>query len=172
VARQIDAIVLIGPPGCGKTHLGHGLHERGLARFHELEPELLLRFGTGADFAARKQEALAFVEASHRAQLATGGRPAVLESTGLSDRELLLRLASEYRLLLVWVDTPRDVCVARVQARPPGRNLNNDSDFTASFYDYWQRTVAPAWSFEVIADGVEADAALAKIAAALALQTP
>jgi shikimate kinase len=165
--RRIDAIVLLGPPGCGKSHLGRSLHERGLARFTELEPELVGRFGTGAAFAARKAEALEFIEASHRRQLAAGGLPAVLESTGLSERGLLLRLAAEYRLLLVRMNTPRDVCIARVSSRTAGRNLNNDAAFAASFYQHWHSVVAPGWEFALEVDGVDADTDVARITVAL-----
>lgn len=169
--RACDAIVLLGPPGSGKSFLGAALSARGLARYEELEPELRARFGSGAEFAARKADALAFIEARLRGQLAAGEQagapPVAIQSTGLSDREILLRLGEEYRLLYARLNTPRDVCVARVESRQQNLNLNNDPDYAARFHDYWQAEVAPHWSFDVELSGLDAVEDLAAVAAAL-----
>ncbi len=52
----------MGPPGCGKTYLGHYLSKQSMAEYTELEPVLVERFGTGAQFRDRKAEALVSVD--------------------------------------------------------------------------------------------------------------
>jgi predicted kinase len=155
----------MGPPGSGKSHLAAHLHEHGIVRYEELEHEIVQRFGSGADFAARKADALAWIEARLREQLAAiagDGRdtapPVAIQSTGLSDREILLRLAGDYHLLFARINTPRELCVARVQTRPQHQNLSNDPDFATRFHDYWHGIVSPGWEFELELGGVDTEA--------------
>lgn len=174
ITHFVDAIVLMGPPGSGKSHLACRLHERGIAQFEELEVELMQRFGTGAEFAAHKAEALDYIEARLREQLESNSpgqaavRPVAIQSTGLSDRAILLRFAAEYCLLYARLNTPRAVCVERVQSRAQDLNLNNNPDYAARFHDYWHAEVAPQWSFDVELSGLDAEADLALLEAALA----
>ena len=159
--------MLLGPTGSGKSHLGRLLHARGLAHFEELEPLLMTQFGTGADFAARKAEALEFIEASYRRQLGQSTLPVALQATGLSDRAIQERIGRDFRLLLARINTPRQLCAARAQSRPAGQNLNNDPEYAASFHDYWQANVAPGWNFALELDGTDSEAALTLIGTAL-----
>lgn len=61
MSGRFDAIVLMGPPGSGKSHLGRVLQERGIGSYRELEPLLRETFGSGREFNARIREAGAFV---------------------------------------------------------------------------------------------------------------
>jgi len=50
-------VLLLGPPGSGKTTIGEELGRRGL-RWREWEPVILARWGSREAFVARKAEAL------------------------------------------------------------------------------------------------------------------
>jgi shikimate kinase len=104
---RIAGIVLLGPPGSGKSHLGCLLARRGAARYTEFEPLLIARFGTGEAFAARKTEALAFLKQNYGDLLRAGGLPLVIESTGLSEEPILRELADRWRLAVAALRTPR-----------------------------------------------------------------
>lgn len=115
-----DGIVLMGPPGSGKSYLGRALRDASVARYEEVEPLFVARFSTGASFAARKDEALAFIRGRYERQLGVPGLPVVIETTGLSDRPMLDDLVARYRLAFVALDTAREVCIERVRGRVPG----------------------------------------------------
>jgi shikimate kinase len=153
----------MGPPGCGKSYLGRLLDLQGILGFKDLEPALMARFGTGEEFAAQKQEALDYIEEMYLRQLTVTDKPLGIQSTGLSDREILIRLAREYRIIFAAIDTPKDVCISRVAARLPGSNLNNDPDFTAGFYDLWKSKIAPSWSFDLHLNGLDSQSSLLDI---------
>jgi adenylate kinase family enzyme len=76
-----DFVVLMGPPGAGKSYLGCLLRDQLGMIYTPLEPELRSRFGSGAEFLSRKVEALAFIEATLTQQQAAVDRPVVVEST-------------------------------------------------------------------------------------------
>src|SRR5215211_1264592 len=81
-------VVLLGPPGSGKSAIGRALAREGL-RWREWESLLLERWGTTENFVANKFAALADHHAELLAFVAEPGTAAVLESTGLSDAEFL-----------------------------------------------------------------------------------
>src|SRR5687767_1611426 len=122
----IRAIILIGPPGAGKSYLGRALAERGIAHYTELEPILMRRFGQGAQFAQHKLAALAFLRDHYHQELQQTGHVVVIESTGLSDRPIIEAIAQQYRCLFVKVDAAKDLCLTRVAQRERGRNVSND----------------------------------------------
>lgn len=90
----MDAIVLIGPPGCGKSHLGRLLISSGVADYVELEPILVERFGKGEEFLANKTAALAFIAKHFRDRIANADTVIAFESTGLSDWPMLEELGT------------------------------------------------------------------------------
>ena len=148
-SATVDFIILMGPPGAGKTYLAKRLRDEHACRYSELEPQLLARFGTGPEFAQNKRQALQFTESALRAQHAHAGRPVIVESTGLSDRDILLRLQRDFRLLFVKVLPAVETCVARVERRAAGANLNNDPAFARSFHEFWQLEVATQYEFDL-----------------------
>jgi shikimate kinase len=89
----------MGPPGCGKSHLGRALHAAGVCDYRELEPELMARFGMDAQFQANKAAALAFIENELTAQMDGAATPVAVETTGLSDEPMLRRLAQSRAFL-------------------------------------------------------------------------
>jgi hypothetical protein len=167
--RAVDGIVIVGPPGSGKSHLGRLLKQRGLTHFVDLEPELLACFGKGQEFAARKTEALEFLRLRYLEQLTSSELPVMFQSTGLSDRGILIDLAAAYRLVFAKLETPRAVCIERVITRPQDQNINNDPGFTASFYDYWTEAIAPSWEFDLQLDGQDAELAVRQVSEALSI---
>jgi shikimate kinase len=148
-------IVLLGPPGAGKTHLGRRIQESLGFAFRDVEQELLERYGSREAFVKDKSTALAAQERELRSRLASSPVPIILESTGLSDGPMLARLRQEFPVLWIKVDAPRELCVARVQSRPAGGNFSNDPQQAGEFHDFWRREVEPRYSFdlEVVTDG-------------------
>ena len=159
----MDFLILMGPPGCGKTYLGHYLSKQSMAEYTELEPVLVERFGTGAQFRDRKAEALVYIEQQYLAQRDRSGLPIVLESTGLSDRTILERLTESFRVAFVKVRTPRATCLERIANRERGRNLSNDVEAAGRFYDYWTHEIAPTYSFDLEVSGTDVQEATSAI---------
>jgi shikimate kinase len=166
-AMIIRAIILIGPPGSGKSYLGRYLADLGIAHYTELEPILVRRFGRGTQFAQNKQAALAFLQEQYHQELGNTRQVVVLESTGLSDRPIIEEIARQYRCLFVRVDTTKDVCIKRVAHREHDRNISNDVEFAQTFYDFWQREIAPSFTFDVVVTGENVEEAIKQIRNAL-----
>jgi dephospho-CoA kinase len=165
VRERYDAIVLMGPPGSGKSFLGRRLHQRGVVSYRELEPLLRERFGRGPDFESRLREVAVFIWGSYREQLSKSALPVAFESAGVADRPLLERLQSEYRVGLVLVRADRSLCVDRVIARPPGKNISHttDRDALARHYDLWREKIQPSYDFVLTVDGGDAESAVTAI---------
>ena len=150
-----EAIVLMGPPGSGKSFLGNHLASQGIVSYLELEPFLRSEFGTGEEFRSRIAEVGAFLSQSYRDQLAGSERPVAIESTGITDRPLLEGLMGRHRVAFARVRAERAVCIERVVSRASGRNISHttDRDLIGGFYDAWTEKIAPGWKFDLEADG-------------------
>ena len=165
MSEPYAAVLLIGPPGSGKSFLGSQLAARGVAAFTELEPLLRERFGGGEAFEGRIREAGEFVWRSYQAQLRGAERPVAFESAGVTDRVLLERLARECRVAFVHVRTARALCAERVVSRSPERNIHHttDRERIGRHYDLWQEKVAPSFRFDLSVDGDDVEGAVAAI---------
>jgi len=172
MAVELDVVLLMGPPGSGKSFLGNRLNAHGVVSYTELEPMLMGIFGTGEDFVRRRPEAHAWIRNFYREQLAEAVLPVGIETTGLSDRPFLEELSGSHRMLYVKVATPREVCVERVRTRPGGRNINKPTDprttSAGSFYDYWHREIAPTYDFDLAVPGTDVASAVGQIRQAIA----
>jgi len=108
-------LVLVGPKGSGKTHIGALLQRRTGTRFLRVEPLFLEAMqelpGAGAEARGFKR-----VEAAVEAEEAD---TVALESTGASGHfeAMLGRLRSRHRVLLVAVRAPAETCLERVRTR-------------------------------------------------------
>lgn len=171
MAVNLDVVLLMGPPGSGKSFLGNQLNLRGVVSYTELEPILMEIFGTGEDFVRHRPEAHAWIRNFYREQLAGAVQPVGIETTGISDRPFLEELSGSHRMLFVKVATPREVCIERVRTRPGGRNINKPADqrtvSTGSFYDYWHGEIAPGYEFDLSVPGTDVASAVEQIQQAI-----
>lgn len=164
-----DAVVLMGPPGSGKSFLGNHLAAEGIVEYRELEPLLRREFGAREAFLERKHAAGAFIARSYREQLAGARLPVAIESTGISDRPILEPLLREHPVAIAHLHADRALCVERVVTRPTGRNISDtdDRERVGAFYDYWTREIAPGWSFDLTLDGSDVELASQQLRAFL-----
>ena len=158
-------LVLIGPPGSGKSFLGAQLAARRVAAYTELEPLLRARFGSGDAFGGKLREAGEFLWRSYQAQLRDAKLPVAFESAGVIDRVLLERLRREHRVAFVEVRAARALCVERVVTRSPERSIHatTDRERVGRHYDLWQERVAPTFRFDLWVDGDDVESAVAAV---------
>lgn len=165
-------IVLMGPPGSGKSFIGNTLARRGIARYVELEPILVKKFGKGSEFLSNKAAALAFIRESYRTQLNEAAGPIAIESTGVSDRAFIEEMVREHGLLLDKIVTAKATCLERVANRPKDLNIGNDVSASARFHDFWYASVEPTYTFAAAVDGTDIEGAICDIAELLASDRP
>jgi len=163
----VDAILLMGPPGSGKSTLGNELHGRGIATYTELEPLIVEMFGQGRAFVPKRPRAHRWIREFYRQQLAEANLPVVIETTGISDREFLQELAECYALLRVLLTTSCEICLDRVRTRPKGHNVGAPEKPMAQFYDDWHSQTKPSYAFDLPVSGTDLEQAVAAIRAAL-----
>ena len=152
------AVVLLGAPGSGKSTVGEGLGRLGL-RWRDWERELLIRWGSLEAFAANKTQALgehhrdllAFVDAAESS--------AILESTGLSDREFLDRLQHERPdTVIARLDVSQSEALRRIAARQQGRHLIDDAEANRRTWQAFQYLVVPSRCVDLVIDTDVVDA--------------
>jgi shikimate kinase len=158
------AVVLLGPPGSGKSTVGAELGRLGF-RWREWEPEILARWGSRAEFLARKAEAVPELHGRILAWVTAPGAPAVVETTGLSDAPLLDALARDHACLVVRLDVSEDAALRRVAEREAGRHLADEAGANRAVWQAFYAVAAPARHADLVVD-TEAEAP-GEIAAAI-----
>ena len=144
---NVQAIILIGNAGAGKTWVGEVL-SRGMGlEFLDLERMLLERYGTTEEFIANKPEALKWFEAQVRNQIADGERTVIFEVGAFSQQETIRRLREDFETLLVLVEAPRHVRLQRLRDRERGRNLTEDPEESVRHEDVFESEVKPKFDF-------------------------
>jgi chloramphenicol 3-O-phosphotransferase len=122
-------ILLVGPKGAGKSHIGR-LLERSLdTRFFHVEP-LWMDYHATCRAQGREPiipEGIARVHPFIEAALATHPRVSV-ETTGGSAEILedLMRIGRRYGLLLARIAAPVETCLTRIEARDPTHQIPMD----------------------------------------------
>jgi shikimate kinase len=149
----VRVVVLLGPPGSGKSTVGAELGRLGF-RWREWEPLILSRWGTRDRFVAAKAEALPALHAEIRAWVESAGPPAVIESTGLSDRALLDGFEAAGGSHVVRLEVPEDVALDRVAVREQGRHLTDDVDANRRIWHEFAAEVAPHRRADLVIDTV------------------
>jgi shikimate kinase len=144
-------VVLVGPPGSGKTTIGAALGRLGL-RWRDWEPMILARWGSREDFVAEKHLALPWLHDEVVRWIDSAEAPAVLETTGLSDAPLLDRLDREASAFVVRLDVTESVAMSRVRKRPQNRHLNDDLESNRTIWRAFYDGVAPNRRVDVAID--------------------
>jgi predicted kinase len=147
-------ILLMAPPGSGKTTLGNELNRQGIASYSELEPKLIQLYGEGDEFAKHRATAHLWIWDFYRSELRESSLPVIMETTGIAGRDFINEVGSQHNMLFVKLDTPREVCLARLRVRPRGRNINEGTEESSGeFYDNWHANVAPTYDFGLTVSG-------------------
>lgn len=123
----IDVVVLLGPPGSGKSAIGEHLGRRGL-RWHDWESTIVQRWCSRETFIANKAEALPALHEEILEWIASDHAVAIFETTGLSDAPLLSILEGSGNALVVRLDVSEAEALRRVRDRQQGRHLTDDVD--------------------------------------------
>ena len=149
-------VLLMGPPGCGKSTLGNELARIGIGDYTELEPLLVQKYGTGEEFARKRPQIHRWIWSYYRNRLSDVDIPVVMETTGISGRDFLAEIDLSYRLLYAKFDTPQALCVDRVLSREQGRHVNDSSRPEAvEFYEYWHEEIKDTYTFDLSLSGVD-----------------
>jgi hypothetical protein len=90
VTQSLDAVVLMGPFGAGKTHICSRMSAARIAHYTELEPIVYERLGNGPDFGLER--ATEYIRSSYYEQLSSLQRVVAFESTGVTQRPLLMEV--------------------------------------------------------------------------------
>jgi shikimate kinase len=144
-------VVLLGPPGSGKSAVGAELGGRGF-RWREWEPEIVARWGSREAFVAHKAAALPALHDEIRRWAAAEGGPAVVESTGLSDAPLLDALARDHQCFTVRLDVPEAEALRRVAARERGRHLSDGAGANRAVWRAFAERVAGVRPCDLVVD--------------------
>ena len=148
---MIDIVVLLGPPGSGKSTIGAELGRRGF-RWREWELTILERWGSRENFVAHKAEALPLLHEEIRAWCSGGDGVAVFETTGLSDAPLVDEFQHEGVCFVVRLDVSETIALARVAARESGRHLTDDLEASRIVWRAFHAVVLDKRAVDLIID--------------------
>jgi shikimate kinase len=148
VAIVGSAVVLLGPPGSGKSTVGAALGRLGL-RWREWEPSILERWRSRDDFIAEKRTALPWLHDEIIRWIDSDRTVAVIETTGLSDAPLLDRLQGS---LVVRLDVSERVAMSRVGARQPNQHLTDDIESNRAIWRAFYEVVASSRRVDIAID--------------------
>jgi shikimate kinase len=130
-------ILLIGPKGSGKSHIGRTLEKRLGALFFHVEP-LWMNYHAECRAEGRQPviaEGITRVH-PHIAEAMRTHEHVCVETTGASEEILndLLRLKHPKGTLTVRVQVPLDLCLERIAARDPTHQIPMDAESIRKVY--------------------------------------
>lgn len=125
-AETPGVIILLGPPGSGKTVIGTELSAQYGFRFRDYEAFLVEKYGPLELFVNHKKQAVKEVHEAILASISEVGPPVVLETTALSERKFIDDLIKTYTAFTVLLEVAAETALDRILERPRGRNLSND----------------------------------------------
>lgn len=126
---------------------------------------MLARWDSRENFIANKERALREHQADLAAFISEPGQPAVLETTGISDRAFLDILERAAHVFVVRLDVPLAESLRRVRSREAGQHLSDDEDRNQATWQAFHELVAPTRAANLAIDttAVGADEAAMRI---------
>jgi shikimate kinase len=142
-------ILLVGPKGAGKTFIGSLLEADLGVAFLRVEPIFLAVQRKHPEGVEDSYRGYAEVEATLR-QLAADHHVMCIETTGASRvfNDFLAALRRQYRVILVSITAPAQVCANRVRARDQDSHIPV-SDERLDEINRRARTITLAWDLEL-----------------------
>jgi len=139
---MIDVVVLLGPPGSGKSTIAEHLSRRGL-RWRDWESTIVQRWSSRENFIANKSDALPELHDEILKWIASDRTVAVFETTGLSDAPLLSLLERSGHALVVRLDVSEVEALRRVNDREKGQHLTDEVEANRRVWRAFQEHVFP-----------------------------
>lgn len=122
-----EVIVLMGPPGSGKTPIGHELSSRFGYRYTDYEAEQVERYGPLELFVNHRKKAVRELHEEILRSIDASLPPLVVETTALSERVFIESICDKFTAFIVLLETTASTALSRIEARPRGQNLSNAS---------------------------------------------
>ncbi|QJR37601.1 AAA family ATPase [Gemmatimonas groenlandica] len=134
----MDALVLVGPNGVGKSTVGRALAETGEFEYLDLEAFFARRYASLAAYRADRANAYVQFEDTVRSRIAADALPVVFEEVGINASALgmLTALRRDYHVVLVELHASVESCIHRAAQREGGERFPKTA---VSVRDVWER---------------------------------
>jgi shikimate kinase len=118
----VDALILVGPNGVGKSTVGRALARTGGFRYLDLEAFFARRYASLAAYRADRAHAYVEFEDTVRQSIAAEAVPVVFEDVGLNASALAMMTAlrHDFHVVVIELAASVDVCSRRAAHRTGG----------------------------------------------------